>query len=114
MVNYSALASSTPPLTNGNQVTIAQVALASVSNPDSLIAVSDNSYTVGTGTITPSVGGAGTGERGNIVAGSIETSNVDLATEFTNLIVYQRGYEASSKVITTESQIDQVLFAIQT
>jgi flagellar hook protein FlgE len=98
---------------NGNQVTIAQVALASISNPDSLIAVSDNDYTLGTATITPSVGGAGTGERGSIVAGSIESSNVDMATEFTNLIVYQRGYEAASKVITTQSQMDQVLLAIQ-
>ncbi|MGD1094781.1 MAG: flagellar hook protein FlgE [Bryobacteraceae bacterium] len=99
---------------NGNQVTIAQVALASISNPDSLIAVSGNDYTLGTGTITPSVGAAGTGERGNIVAGSIESSNVDMATEFTNLIVFQRGYEASSKVISTETQMDQVLLAIQT
>jgi flagellar hook protein FlgE len=98
---------------NGNQTTIAQVALASISNPDSLIAVSDNDYTLGTGTLTPSVGAAGTGERGSIVAGSIESSNVDMATEFTNLIVFQRGYEAASKVITTQTQMDQVLLAIQ-
>ncbi len=97
---------------DGKQVNIAQVALASVSNPDSLIGVTDNNYTLGVGTLTPSVGAAGTGQRGTIVAGSIESSNVDMATEFTNLIVFQRGYEANSKVITTISQMDQTLLAI--
>ena len=97
---------------NGKQVTIAQVAIASIANPDSLIAVSGNNYTLSIGTLTPSVGAAGTGNRGNIVGGSIEASNVDMATEFTNLIVFQRGYEASSKVITTQNQMDQTLLAI--
>jgi flagellar hook protein FlgE len=97
---------------NGKQVTIAQIAVASIANPDSLIAVSNNKYTLGTDTLTPSVGAAGTGDRGNIIGGSIESSNVDMATQFTNLIVYQRGYEASSKVITTQNQMDQTLLAI--
>ena len=97
---------------NGKQVTIAQVAVASIANPDSMIAVTGNNYTLGTDTLTPSVGAAGTGNRGNIVGGSIESSNVDMATEFTNLIVFQRGYEASSKVITTQNQMDQTLLAI--
>ena len=97
---------------NGKQSTIAQVALASVSNPDSMIATANNKYVLGPGTLAPSVGAAGTGERGNIVAGSIEASNVDMATEFTNLIVYQRGYEANSKVVTTINQMDQTLLAM--
>ncbi len=97
---------------NGQQVTIAQLAVASIANPDSLIAVSDNKYTLGADTLAPSVGIAGTGDRGNVVGGQIEASNVDMATEFTNLIVYQRGYEASSKVITTQNQMDQMLLAI--
>jgi flagellar hook protein FlgE len=98
---------------NGNVATIAQVAVASVSNPDSLITVANNNYTLGVSTLTPSVGGANTGERGSIVAGSLESSNVDMATQFTNLIVFQRGYEANSKVITTIDQMDQTLLAIQ-
>jgi flagellar hook protein FlgE len=36
-----------------------------------------------------------------------------MATQFTNLMVYQNGYEASSKVITTQDQMDQALLAIQ-
>jgi flagellar hook protein FlgE len=98
---------------NGQQVTIAQLAVASVANPDTLIATSDNKFTLGVNTLTPSVGTPGTGERGTVVGGSLEGSNVDMATEFTNLIVYQRGYEAASKVITTQNQMDQMLLQIQ-
>jgi flagellar hook protein FlgE len=49
----------------------------------------------------PLVGVAGTGGRGSLVAGSLEQSNVDLGTEFVNLISYQRGFQANSRVITT-------------
>jgi flagellar hook protein FlgE len=98
---------------NGQTVTIAQVAVASVANPDTLIATSNNNFVLGAGTLTPSVGAAGTGERGTVVGSSLESSNVDMATEFTNLIVYQRGYEAASKVITTQTQMDQMLLQIQ-
>src|SRR5579862_1764366 len=60
---------------NGTTRTLAQLALASISNPDSLISVSNNQYVVGVGTSTPSVGASGTSTRGNIVAGSLEASN---------------------------------------
>ena len=46
------------------------------------------------------------------MAQSLEASNVDMATQFTNLIVFQSGYEANSKVITTIDQMDQTLLAI--
>jgi flagellar hook protein FlgE len=98
---------------NGSQVTVAQLAVASIENPDTMIAASNNNFNLGADTITPSVGTAGTGERGSIVGESLETSNVDMATEFTNLIVYQRGYEAGSKIITTQTQMDQMLLQIQ-
>jgi flagellar hook protein FlgE len=97
---------------NGKQVTVAQIALASIGNPDSLISVGNNDYQLSAQTATPSVGVPGTGGRGTVLGGSIEASNVDLGTEFTNLIVYQRGYEASSKVITTQQQVDQSLLAL--
>ncbi len=73
---------------NGQQITIAQIAVASVGNPDSMIATSNNKFTLGADTLTPSVGAPGTGERGTVVGGSIEASNVDMAAQFTNLIVY--------------------------
>jgi flagellar hook protein FlgE len=97
---------------SGTTQTLAQVALANVSNPDSMVATSNNDYTLGTNTITPSVGAAGTGERGNLVGQSIEESNVDMATQMTNLIVYQQAYEADSKVLTTIDQMDQTLLSI--
>jgi flagellar hook protein FlgE len=98
---------------SGKQVNVAQIALASIGNPDTLVSVGHNDYQLGTDTLTPSVGAPGTGPRGTIVGGSIESSNVDLAREFTNLIVYQRGYQANSKVITTIDQITQALLNIK-
>jgi flagellar hook protein FlgE len=99
----------TATYSSGKQAVIAQIALASIGNPDSLVSAGNNNFKLGTDTLTPSVGAPGTGTRGNIVGGSIEASNVDLARELTNLIVYQRGYQANSKVITTTDQITQIL-----
>jgi flagellar hook protein FlgE len=98
---------------NGTTRTLAQIAVASISNPDSLISVNNNQYVVGVGTSTPSVGASGTSTRGNIVAGALEASNVDMATELTNLIVYQRGYQADAKAVTSIDQMQQTLIAMQ-
>jgi flagellar hook protein FlgE len=98
---------------SGKQVAIAQIALAAIGNPDSLISVGNNNFQVGTNTLTPTVGLPNTGNRGTILGGSLESSNVDLAREFTNLIIYQRGYQANAKVITSQDQIDQVLLNIK-
>ena len=53
----------------------------------------------------PVVGEAGTTIQGSIRAGSIELSNVDLAEEFTNMIVTQRGFQASARSITTSDEL---------
>ena len=92
---------------NGDQVVVGQVALASIRNPDSLIAAGNNNFQLSARTATPSIGLPGTGGRGTIAGGSIEASTVDIAREFTNLIVYQRGYEANSRVVTTADQLSQ-------
>jgi flagellar hook protein FlgE len=93
--------------TDGTEVVVGQVALASIPNPDTLVAAGNNNFQVSARTATPSVGLPGTGGRGNIAGSSIEASTVDIATEFTNLIVYQRGYEANSKVVTTADTLSQ-------
>jgi flagellar hook protein FlgE len=98
---------------NGTRSTLAQVAVASIANPGSLIAAANNQYSAGVGTTTPSIGASGTGTRGSIVGGSLEASNVDMATELTNLIVYQRGYQADSKAVTAIDQMQQTLIAMQ-
>jgi len=92
---------------NGDQLVVGQVALASIRNPDTLIAAGNNNFQLSARTATPSIGVPGTGGRGTIVGGSIEASTVDIAREFTNLIVYQRGYEANSRVVTTADQLSQ-------
>ena len=53
----------------------------------------------------PLIGGADSGGRGEIFAGALEQSNVDLTNEFTQMIISQRGYQASSKIISTADQM---------
>jgi flagellar hook protein FlgE len=92
---------------NGQQLAVAQLALASIRNPSSLTSVGDNNFEVSANTAIPAVGTPNTGGRGNILAGSLESSTVDIAQEFTNLITFQRSYEASAKVITTTDTLTQ-------
>jgi flagellar hook protein FlgE len=92
---------------DGTQATVGQVALASIRNPNTLVATGGNNFQLSELTATPSIGTPGTGGRGTIQGGSVEASTVDIATEFTNLIVYQRGYEANGKVVTTADQLSQ-------
>ncbi|MEO8660951.1 MAG: flagellar hook protein FlgE [Bryobacteraceae bacterium] len=92
---------------NGDRQEVARLALASIRNPDSLVATGNNNLKLGSDTATPTVGEANTGGRGAIVSLSLESSNVDIAEEFTKLIVYQRGYQANARVITTSDEISQ-------
>jgi flagellar hook protein FlgE len=92
---------------NGQQVTAGQLAVASISNPNSLTAVGNNTLAATATTATPAIGAAGTGSRGQIVAGALESSTVDIAQEFTNLLTFERGYQANSRVITTADQLLQ-------
>jgi len=98
---------------DGTMQIVAQLALAAISNPDSLVGVGNNNFEVGSETATPAIGAAGTGGRGTIQAGALESSTVDIATQFTNLIVYQRSYQANSRVITTLDEITQDLLAMK-
>jgi flagellar hook protein FlgE len=93
--------------TDGSQVVVGQVAMASIRNPDTLIAAGSNNLQLSSLTANPAIGMPGTGGRGTIVGGSIEASTVDIASEFTSLIVYQRAYEANAHVVTTADQLSQ-------
>jgi flagellar hook protein FlgE len=92
---------------SGQQTVVGQLAMATVRNPDSLLAVGNNAYQLSAESALPAVGLPGTGGRGTVQGGSVESSTVDVATEFTNLIVYQRGYEANSKVINAVDELSQ-------
>jgi flagellar hook protein FlgE len=97
---------------NGQQKIEGQLALAAIQNPTSLENVGNNNFSVSTSTATPAIGAAQSGGRGQILGGSLESSNVDMATQFTNLIVYQSAYQASSRVISTANNIDQDLMQL--
>lgn len=92
---------------NGQQTVVGQLAMATIRNPDSLLAVGNNAYQLSAASALPAVGLPGTGGRGTVQGGSVESSTVNVATEFTNLIVYQRGYEANSKVINAVDELSQ-------
>ena len=93
---------------NGQQTIVGQLAMATVRNPESLIAVGNSNYQLSARTALPAVGVPGTGGRGSVIGGAVEASTVDIAQQFTSLIVFQRGYEANAKVITTVDQLSQV------
>lgn len=127
-------ANATPPVPNGVAMTsftigsdgklrgvfndnvqrdLAQVALATFNNPMGLEKVGETSFRESANSGNPQLGIPGEGMRGDIVGGAVEMSNVDLAAEFTNLILAQRGFQASSRVITTSDQVLEELVNIK-
>lgn len=92
---------------NGQQTVVGQLAMAAIRNPESLIAAGNNAYHLSARSALPATGVPGTGGRGSILGGAIEFSTVDIAREFTNLIVLQRGYQANARVITTVDELSQ-------
>ncbi|HUI79932.1 MAG TPA: flagellar hook protein FlgE [Bryobacteraceae bacterium] len=98
---------------NGQQLPVAELALANIQNPETLVSVGDNNLKATNATATPAVGTADSGGRGQVVGGALEGSTVDIAQEFTMLIAAQRSYEANGKVITTSDQMLQTLIALK-
>jgi len=94
---------------NGLKQTLGQVALANFNNVGGLEKIGDSMFrnTVNSG--LPQVGPAGSQGLGLITSGALEMSNVDLAQEFTNLVIAQRGFQANSRIITTSDEILQEL-----
>jgi flagellar hook protein FlgE len=92
---------------NGQSSELARLAVAMFDNPGGLLKLGSNRYTSSLASGDPSVGVAGDGGRGSMAGGTLELSNVDMAAEFINMIVAQRGYQANSKIITTTDEILQ-------
>jgi flagellar hook protein FlgE len=99
----------TGTFSNGRSQAIGQIALATFANPNGLEKSGSSLYTATANSGPAQVGVAGQGGRGTLSGGTLEMSNVDLAAEFTNLIVAERGFQANSRVITTSDQILQDL-----
>jgi len=94
---------------NGLKERVGQIALAKYSNPAGLERVGQNLFQKGLNSGEPAIGVAETGGRGFIAPGYLEGSNVDLGTEFTNMILAERGFQASSRVITASDEMLQEL-----
>ncbi len=92
---------------NGTQTIVGQLAMATIRNPGSLIAVGNSNFQLSARTALPAIGLPGTGGRGSVIGGAVEGSTVDIAKEFTNLIVFQRGYQANARVITAVDEVSQ-------
>jgi flagellar hook protein FlgE len=88
---------------------IGRLALASFNNPGGLEKAGSSAFRVGVNSGVAQIGTAGVGGRGTLMSGAVEMSNVDLAEEFTGLIVAQRGFQANSRVITSSDEILQDL-----
>jgi flagellar hook protein FlgE len=93
--------------TNGESIDVFQLAIGQVNNPNGLDSVGDGTFATTASSGNVFLGRAGTEVETGIVAGALEMSNVDLATEFTDMIVAQRGYQAGARVITTSDEILQ-------
>jgi flagellar hook protein FlgE len=85
-------------LSNGSTVAGYEIPLAYVASPDNLLPVTGNAFSANILSGQPSVGTAGTGGLGTIKSSELEQSTVDIATELTNMIVAQRGYQANAQV----------------
>lgn len=98
---------------NGKTQQIGQLALASFTNPGGLEKAGSSTFRTTPNSGIPQIGPAGVAGRGRLAAGSVEMSNVDLAAEFTNLIIAQRGFQANSRVITSSDEILQDLINLK-
>ena len=97
---------------NGQTSKGPRLALANVDTPQLLQAVGSNSFSAADGAKL-SYGTAGNGSFGNVRAGSVEISNVDLSQEFSDMVIMQRGYQASAQIVSTANDMLQELFGMK-
>jgi flagellar hook protein FlgE len=90
---------------NGVTRPVGKIALAEFVNPTGLVRSGSNLFQSSVNSGSPLVGTAGGAVEATVYSGSLEQSNVDLSSEFTNMILAQRGFQASARVITTSDQI---------
>jgi flagellar hook protein FlgE len=86
-------------------VAIGQIAIANFNNAEGLSKFGSNRYVATDASGVPNIGVAGTGGRGELIGNALEQSNVDVAEEFTRMILAQRGYQANAKTITVADEL---------
>jgi flagellar hook protein FlgE len=111
---YSVLADGTVQgqFSNSQTLAIGRVAVASFANNEGLIPIQNNDYEASFASGAAVIGQASVAGNGTITGSAVEESNVDLATQFSNMIVAQQGYQASAKVLTTFNQVSQALLQV--
>jgi flagellar hook protein FlgE len=97
----------TGTFTNGQILKMAQLAVSSFTNVNGLEQAGNNHWSQTLASGAPTIGLANQGGRGAILGSNLELSNVDVASEFTKLIVSQRGYQANAKIVTTTDELLQ-------
>ncbi len=93
--------------TNGQTIPLAEVTLASFNGADALEALNGGAYAA-----TPESGPPNYSATGSIEGSSLEASNVDIATQFSQIIVAQQAYSANARVMTTANQMIQSLLQV--
>jgi len=98
---------------DGTTTPIGTVATATFTNPGGLTKIGDTQYEATANSGAAQTGAPGVGGRGTLTPGYLEMSNVDLASELTNLIISERGFQANSRVITTSDEVLQSLISLK-
>ncbi|MDR1576033.1 MAG: flagellar hook protein FlgE [Treponema sp.] len=98
---------------NGSTRALGQVAMASFPNQGGLEKAGDNAFRVSNNSGAANIGPSGIAGKGEIVSGVLEMSNVDMAEQFTDMIVTQRGFQANSRTIQTADQLLQELLTLK-
>jgi flagellar hook protein FlgE len=98
---------------DGTSRAIYQLPIATFQNPDGLSRISGNAYVMSQESGNVAINKPGALGSGAIAAGTLEASNVDLAQEFSNMILFQRAYSASSKIITTVDEMLQEVSSLK-
>ncbi|MDR0526862.1 MAG: flagellar hook protein FlgE [Spirochaetaceae bacterium] len=98
---------------NGTNRTIGQIALATFANQGGLEKAGETNFRVSNNSGNANIGPSGVAGKGKIIAGTLEMSNVDMADQFVDMIVTQRGFQANSRTIQTADQLLQELLTLK-
>lgn len=99
--------------TNGVVIPLGQICLANIPNPGALVEEGNSYFSAVNNTGQISYSGAGAGVTGQLTAGGLEMSNVDLSTEFSDMIITQRGFQANSRIITVGDEMLEELVSMK-
>ncbi len=99
--------------TNGTTSPLGRIVMGDFNNPSGLLRIGDNMYQESANSGGAVLGFALEGSQSQLTSGALEMSNVDLAQEFTNMIVAQRGFQANGKVVSTSDEMLQELMNVK-